>query len=44
MHESILTRTKVLYDLALPSGNSVSISNLIRLYHITGKNNYLEMA
>jgi len=44
LHESILTRTKVLYDLALPSGNSVSISNLIRLYHITGKNNYLEMA
>ena len=44
LHESILTRTKVLYDLALPSGNSVSISNLIRLYHITGKNNYLEIA
>jgi uncharacterized protein YyaL (SSP411 family) len=44
LHESILTRTKVLYDLALPSGNSVSISNLIRLYHITGKNNYLEMS
>lgn len=44
MHESILTKTKVLYDLALPSGNSVSISNLIRLYHITGKNNYIDMA
>jgi uncharacterized protein YyaL (SSP411 family) len=44
MHESILTKTKVLYDLALPSGNSVSISNLIRLYHITGQNNYIDMA
>lgn len=44
MHESLIVRTKVLYDLALPSGNSVSASNFIRLYHITGKEEYLQTA
>lgn len=43
-HESLLVRTKVLYDLALPSGNSVSVSNFIRLYHIIGKSNYIDIA
>ncbi len=44
MHESLLLRTKILYDLALPSGNSVFVSNLIRLYHITGKDDYMDRA
>ncbi|MDQ2684376.1 MAG: thioredoxin domain-containing protein [Thermoproteota archaeon] len=44
MHESLLLRTKILYDLALPSGNSVFVSNLIRLYHIIGNNDYMDRA
>ncbi len=44
LHESLPIRNKILYDLAIPSGNSISVSNLIRLYHITGKNDYLSFA
>ena len=44
LHESLLLRTKILYDLATPSGNSVFVSNLIRLYHITGKRDYIDKA
>lgn len=44
MHETLLLRTKILYDLAIPSGNSVFVSNLIRLYHITGKADYIDKA
>ncbi len=43
-HESLPIRNKILYDLAIPSGNSISVSNFIRLYHITGNNNYLIFA
>jgi uncharacterized protein YyaL (SSP411 family) len=41
-HEKLIVRTKNLYDLAIPSGNSVAASNLLRLYHYTQNNNYLE--
>jgi uncharacterized protein YyaL (SSP411 family) len=44
MHENLLLRTKILYDLATPSGNSVFVSNLIRLYHITGRVDYITIA
>ncbi|MEJ7642851.1 MAG: thioredoxin domain-containing protein [Candidatus Nitrosocosmicus sp.] len=44
LHEILPIRNKILYDLAIPSGNSVSVSNFIRLYHITGKNDYLSFA
>ncbi len=44
IHESLIVRTKILYDLAIPSGNSVSISNFIRLYHVTGRDDYLQYA
>ena len=44
IHETLLLRTKILYDLATPSGNSVFVSNLIRLYHITGKADYIDKA
>ncbi len=44
LHESLPIRNKILYDLAIPSGNSISVSNFIRLYHITGKNDYLHFA
>ncbi len=43
-HEKLIVRTKSLYDLAIPSGNSVAASNLIRLYHYTQKSDYLEKA
>jgi uncharacterized protein len=44
MHETLLIRTKMLYDLAIPSGNSVFVSNLIRLYHIIGRDEYIDKA
>jgi uncharacterized protein YyaL (SSP411 family) len=43
-HEKLIVRTKSLYDLAIPSGNSIAASNLLRLYHLTQKNDYLEKA
>ncbi|HET7148326.1 MAG TPA: thioredoxin domain-containing protein [Candidatus Nitrosopolaris sp.] len=43
-HEQLIVRTKSLYDLAIPSGNSVAAYNLLRLYHLTQKNDYLEKA
>jgi uncharacterized protein YyaL (SSP411 family) len=44
LHELLPIRNKILYDLAIPSGNSISVSNFIRLYHITGNNDYLTFA
>ncbi len=43
-HEKLIVRTKNFYDLAIPSGNSVSASNLLRLYHYTQKSSYLDRA
>jgi uncharacterized protein YyaL (SSP411 family) len=43
-HESLPIRNKILHDLAIPSGNSISVSNFIRLYHITGNNDYVNIA
>jgi uncharacterized protein len=43
-HEKLIVRTKNFYDLAIPSGNSMATSNLLRLYHYTQKNDYLERA
>jgi uncharacterized protein YyaL (SSP411 family) len=43
-HEQLIVRTKSLYDLAVPSGNSVAAFDLLRLYHLTQKNDYLEKA
>lgn len=43
-HEQLIVRTTNLYDLAIPSGNSMAAYNLLRLYHITQNNNYLEKA
>jgi hypothetical protein len=41
-HEQLISRTKNFYDLAMPSGNSMAASNLLRLYHYTQNNNYLD--
>ncbi|AFU58231.1 protein of unknown function DUF255 [Candidatus Nitrososphaera gargensis Ga9.2] len=43
-HEKLIVRTKSFYDLAIPSGNSVAASNLLRLYHYTQNNSYLDCA
>ena len=40
--EEILTRSKEAYDGAIPSGNSVSMMNLIRLSRMTGNPEYEE--
>ena len=43
-NEKLIVRTKNHYDLAIPSGNSVAASNLIRLYYYTQKEDYLTKA
>lgn len=40
----IIIREKKVYDGSVPSGNSVSMFNLIRLYHFTGDINYKKKA
>jgi uncharacterized protein YyaL (SSP411 family) len=34
-HEKLIVRTKNIYDLSLPSGNSVAACAFLRLYHLT---------
>lgn len=43
-HEALLARTKNAWDSVLPSGNSVSVRNLIRLASLTGDPVYRERA
>ncbi|MBX3438379.1 MAG: thioredoxin domain-containing protein [Planctomycetaceae bacterium] len=43
-HEELLARTKNAYDSVLPSGNSVSVRNLVRLAHLSGDPKYREKA
>jgi len=43
-HEELLLREKTLYDGAMPSGNSISALNLIRLSRLTGNPELEEMA
>jgi uncharacterized protein len=43
-HEQLIARTKNLYDLAIPSGNSMAASNLIKLDHYTQNDKYLDRA
>ncbi len=40
-HEKLIIRPKNNYDLSLPSGNSVSASVLLRLYHMSQEQNFL---
>jgi len=42
--ESLLTRQKETYDGAIPSGNSVSMLNLLRLSQLTGNDDYEKKA
>ncbi len=43
-HEKLIIRPKSNYDLSLPSGNSVSAFVLLKLYHITHDNDFLNIA
>ena len=43
-HEKLIVRTKTFYDLAIPSGSSIAASNLIRLYYLTNKDEYMQKA
>ena len=43
-HEKLIIRTKNLYDLSLPSGNSVAAGTMLRLYHMTQEQKYLNTA
>jgi len=43
-HEKLIIRPKNNYDLSLPSGNSVSAFVMLRLYHLSQEQNFLEIA
>jgi uncharacterized protein YyaL (SSP411 family) len=43
-HEKLIVRTKNVYDLSIPSGNSMAALALLRLYHYTQKQDYYEKA
>ena len=43
-HEEILIRPKSVYDLSIPSGTSIAVQDLIRLYHYTQNDDYLKKA
>ncbi len=43
-HESLIVRPKSNYDLSLPSGNSVSCLVMLRLFHLTQEQKFLEIA
>lgn len=40
----LILRKKIIYDGALPSGNSVALHNLINLYHLTGRQDFINIA
>ena len=42
--EELLTRSKDIYDGAIPSGNSVSFNNLLKLGKLTANSNFEELA
>jgi len=43
-HEQLISRSKPAFDASIPSGNSVATHLLLRLYHYTGKEDYLKKA
>ncbi len=43
-HEQLISRTKPAFDSSIPSGNSVATQALLRLYHYTGREDYLKKA
>lgn len=43
-HEKLIVRTKSVYDLSVPSGNSMAALALLRLYHYTQNEDYYKKA
>lgn len=43
-HEQLIFRPKSEHDLSIPSGSSVAVMTLIRLYHLTGERDFMEAA
>ncbi len=43
-HEKLIIRTKNIYDLSLPSGNSFAAGIFLRLHHLTQNSKYLEIS
>jgi len=42
-HERLIIRPKNNYDLSMPSGNSVAANCMLKLYHLTQQNQFLEI-
>ncbi len=42
--EKLIARQKEIYDGAIPSGNSISLLNLLRLFKLTGKSEFSDYA
>ena len=43
-HEQLISRAKPVFDASIPSGNSMATHVLLRLYHLTGRDDYLKRA
>jgi uncharacterized protein len=43
-HERLIAQSKPIFDGSIPSGNAVATQVLLRLYHYTGKEDYLRRA
>ena len=43
-HEKLIIRTKNVYDLSLPSGNSVASQAFLKLYHFTQDKKFLDVS
>ena len=43
-HEKLIIRTKNIYDLSLPSGNSVAAHGFLRLYHLTQDKRFFDVS
>ena len=43
-HEPLISRTKPVFDGSIPSGNAAATLLLIRLYYLTGREDYLKRA
>jgi len=39
-HEQLISRAKPIFDASIPSGNAMATELLLRLYHITGEDDY----
>jgi len=43
-HEKLIIRTKNIYDLSLPSGNSIAAHAFLKLYHLTQDKRFLDVS